>query len=124
MEIQGTPSNSPGVPFNDNYSMQRPGLLLLGGVVYMAFASDCDLTPYRGVVVGVSESMEQITTMWSDESGVGTDQDSQAGIWQSGGGLISDGANQIILGDRQRDRSNSVAREHSARHALRVCCEA
>jgi hypothetical protein len=96
VEIQGTPSNSPGVPFNDNYSMQRPGLLLLGGVVYMAFASDCDLTPYRGVVVGVSESTEQIT-MWSDESGVGTDQDSQAGIWQSGGGLISDGANQIIL---------------------------
>jgi HYDIN/CFA65/VesB-like, Ig-like domain len=97
VEIQGTPSNSPGVPFNDNYSMQRPGLLLLGGVVYMAFASDCDLTPYRGVVVGVSESTAQITTMWSDESGVGTDQDSQAGIWQSGGGLISDGSNQIIL---------------------------
>ncbi len=35
--------------------------------------------------------------MWSDESGVGTDQDSQAGIRQSGGGLVSDGANQIIL---------------------------
>jgi hypothetical protein len=77
--------------------MQRPGLLLLDGVVYMAFASDCDLTPYRGVVVGVSESTDQITTMWSDESGVGTDQDSQAGIWQSGGGLVSDGDNQILL---------------------------
>src|ERR1700683_4375256 len=96
VEIQGPPSNSPGVPFNDNYSMQRPGLLLLGGVVYMGFASDCDLTPYRGVVVGVSESTEQIT-MWSDESGVGTDQDSQAGIWQSGGGLVSNAPNRIIL---------------------------
>jgi hypothetical protein len=97
VEIQGTPSNSPGVPFDDNYAMQRPGLLLLGGVVYMAFASDCDLTPYRGIVVGVSESTASITTMWSDESGVGTDADSQAGIWQSGGGLVSDGANQILL---------------------------
>ena len=42
VEIQGTPSNSPGVPFDDNYAMQRPGLLLLGGVVYIGFASDCD----------------------------------------------------------------------------------
>ena len=97
VEIQGTPNNSPGVPFNDNYAMQRPALLLLGGVVYMGFASDCDLTPYRGIVVGVSESTASITTMWSDESGVGTDANSQAGIWQSGGGLVSDGPNQILL---------------------------
>ncbi len=96
VEIQGTPYNSPGVSFNDNYAMQRPGLLLLGGVIYLAFASDCDLTPYRGIVVGVSETTQQIT-MWSDESGVGTDANSQAGIWQSGGGLVSDGANQILL---------------------------
>jgi hypothetical protein len=96
VEIQGTPSNSPGVPFNDNYAMQRPGLLLLGGVVYMGFASDCDLTPYRGIVAGVSETTQAIT-MWSDESGVGTDANSQAGIWQSGGGLVSDGANQILF---------------------------
>ncbi len=96
VEIQGTPSNTPGVPFDDNYQMQRPGLLLLGGVVYMGFASDCDLTPYRGIVVGVSETTHAIT-MWSDESGVGTDANSQAGIWQGGGGLVSDGANQILF---------------------------
>ncbi len=35
--------------------------------------------------------------MWSDESGVGTDQNSQAGIWQSGGGLVSDIPGRIIL---------------------------
>lgn len=97
VEIQGTPDNTPGVPFDDNYQMQRPGLLLLGGVIYMAFASDCDLAPYRGIVVGVSETPGAITTMWSDESGAGTDANSQAGIWQSGGGLVSDGPNQILL---------------------------
>ena len=96
VEIQGTPDNTPGVPFDDNYQMQRPGLLLLGGVVYMGFASDCDLVPYRGIVVGVSEA-GAITAMWSDESGAGTDANSQAGIWQSGGGLISDGPNEIVL---------------------------
>ena len=92
--------------------------------MYMAFASDCDLTPYRGVVVGVSESTKQITTMWSDESGVGTDQDSQAGIWQSGGGLISDGANQIILATGNGIAPTPSPGEHPARHALRVSCEA
>jgi hypothetical protein len=97
VEITGTPSNTPGVPFNDAFEMQRPGLLLLGGTVYAAFASDCDITPYRGIVAGVSTTTHSLTTMWSDESGVGTDQDSQAGIWQSGGGLVSEGANNIIL---------------------------
>ncbi len=94
--IAGTPYNTPGVPFNENYSQQRPGLLLLNGVVYIAFASDCDITPYRGVVVGVSTATRAIT-MWSDEAGVGTGEDSQAGIWQSGGGLVSDVPGRIIL---------------------------
>jgi hypothetical protein len=97
VEIAGTPVNTPGVPFNESYEAQRPGLLLLGGVIYIAFASDCDITPYRGIVVGVNESSGAITTMWSDESGVGTNENSQAGIWQSGGGLVSDIPGRIIL---------------------------
>ncbi len=95
--IQGTPYNTPGVPFNESFEMQRPGLLLLNGVVYVAFASDCDITPYRGIVVGMSAETGAITTMWSDESGVGTDENSQAGIWQSGGGLVSDLPGRIVL---------------------------
>ena len=35
--------------------------------------------------------------MWSDESGVGTDENSEAGIWQSGGGLVSDLPGRIVL---------------------------
>ncbi len=97
VEITGTPYNTPGVAFNQAYALQRTGLLLLGNTVYMAFASDCDVTPYRGIVVGVSTKTHTISTMWSDESGVGTDQDSQAGIWQSGAGLVSDKAKTIIL---------------------------
>ncbi len=94
--IAGTPGNTPGVPFNESYSQQRPALLLLNGVVYIAFASDCDITPYRGIVVGVNTSTRELT-MWSDEAGVGTGEDSQAGIWQSGGGLVSDIPGRIIL---------------------------
>jgi len=95
--MTGTPSNTPTVPFDDSLAQQRPGLLLLGGTVYAGFASDCDITPYRGVVVGVSTSSHTVTSMWSDESGIGTDQDSQAGIWQSGDGLVSVAPDNIIL---------------------------
>ncbi|HTT86188.1 MAG TPA: PQQ-binding-like beta-propeller repeat protein, partial [Acidimicrobiales bacterium] len=97
VELQGTPDNTPGVPFTDYNELQRPALLLLGGVVYMAFASDCDDTPYRGIVIGVSTTTHAITAMWSDEAGSGTDENSQSGIWQSGGGLVSDGKDQILL---------------------------
>src|SRR5580658_2545875 len=97
VEIEGTPDNTPGVPDTDSTELQRPALLLLGGVVYAAFAGDCDNPPYRGLVIGVSTTAHDITAMWSDEAGAGTDQDSQSGIWQSGGGLVSDGPDQIIL---------------------------
>ena len=96
VSITGTPSNTPGVPFNESYQQQRPALLLLNGAVYIAFASDCDITPYRGIVVGVNTATRAIT-MWSDEAGVGTGEDSQAGIWQSGAGLVSDIPGRIIL---------------------------
>jgi hypothetical protein len=97
VEIAGTPDNTPGVPFTDYSELQRPALLLLGGVVYAAFSGDCDDSPYRGIVAGVSTTTHAITTMWSDEAGAGTDKASQSGIWQSGGGLVSDGANRIFL---------------------------
>jgi outer membrane protein assembly factor BamB len=97
VQISGTPYNTPGVPFNEGFAMQRPGLLLLNGVVYAAFASNCDITPYRGIVVGYSAATGAQTSMWSDESGVGTDESSEAGIWQSGGGLVSDIPGRIVL---------------------------
>jgi hypothetical protein len=95
--ISGTPYNTPGIPFNQGYALQRPGLLLLDGTVYMAFASDCDITPYRGIVAGVSTTTHAVTSLWSDESGVGTSASSQAGIWQSGAGLVSDETGRIVL---------------------------
>ena len=97
VEITGTPYNTPGIPFNDATEEQRPALLLLNGTVYVAFASDCDADPYRGIVVGVNTSTQAVATMWSDESGIGTNEYSQSGIWQSGAGLVSDEPNRIIL---------------------------
>jgi hypothetical protein len=91
--IGGHPSNDPTGTFNPATQGQRPGLLLLGGVVYAAFGSHCDYGTYRGYVAGVSTAGTQ-TALWSTETG---SANNGAGIWSSGGGLVSDGAGQIIV---------------------------
>ncbi|SKB90962.1 LGFP repeat-containing protein [Arthrobacter sp. 49Tsu3.1M3] len=91
--IDGAPTNDPSRPFNAMTAMQRPGLLLMNGVVYAGFASHCDYTPFVGYVVGVSTAGRQ-TTMWATESG---NANAEGGIWQSGGGLVSDGPGQILF---------------------------
>jgi hypothetical protein len=91
--IDGAPTNDPTRPFNAMTQMQRPALLLLAGVVYAAFGGHCDYSPYVGYVVGVSTSGHQ-TTMWATESGT---SNAGGGIWQSGGGLASDGPGQILF---------------------------
>jgi hypothetical protein len=91
--IQGTAANDPSLTFFPRHQLQRPGLLLLGGTVYTAFGAHCDIPSWQGWVAGVSES-GKLTTLWTtDSSGTG----SGAGIWMAGGGLVSDGPNQILF---------------------------
>jgi hypothetical protein len=89
LEISGTAENIAGVTLVGNKQLQRPALLMMEGVVYAAFGSHCDFTPYSGLIVGVATS-GHLTTKWAVSSEGGS-------IWQSGGGLISDGAKQILF---------------------------
>lgn len=91
--IQGTADNNPDQTFSPSTQNQRPGLLLLNGVVYAAFGSVCDITPFQGWVIGVSTA-GSITTRWVDLSGSNT---SGAGIWMAGSALVSDGPGQILF---------------------------
>jgi hypothetical protein len=92
--INGTADNDPSVTFNPEYEQQRPGLLLLNGVVYMAFGGHCDAPPWTGWVIGVNVSSPtpKITAMWEDNSA-----QNGAGIWQSGVGITSDGPNTLLV---------------------------
>ena len=92
-KIVGTPSNDPAHPFRPYDVNQRAGLLLMDGSVYMAFGSQCDYGTYVGWVAGVNTAT-QATSVWSDEVGATS---TMAGIWQSGGGLVSDGPGRIFL---------------------------
>ncbi len=91
VQLSGAAQNAPGQEFHPKTELQRPGLLLMGGVVYAAFGSDCDTPPWQGWVFGVSTGGAVKARWVSDETGDG------AGIWQSGAGLTSDGPGTMLL---------------------------
>ena len=90
--IQGHPSDNPNITFHPGFELERPGALLLHGMVFAAFGSHCDEKPYAGYVVAVN-IRSRATTLWTDESGVAYNQ---GGIWQSGGGMMADRSGQIF----------------------------
>jgi Abnormal spindle-like microcephaly-assoc'd, ASPM-SPD-2-Hydin/PQQ-like domain len=92
-EISGSPANDPNISFQPADQGQRAGLLLLNGFVYASFASHCDNSPWTGFVARINVTSGK-STLWTDEAGV---TDDEAGIWQAGGGLMSDGPGRIIV---------------------------
>ena len=50
--ITGTADNDASTVFQSDYETQRPGLVLVHGVVYAAFSSQCDYLPPSGTYAG------------------------------------------------------------------------
>jgi len=99
VQIQGSADNDSATVFNGQYELQRPGLVLVDGVVYAAFGSLCDDGNWEGWLVGVSESSASITTMWSTEEFVpdtGFEQPG-SGIWQSGSPPVVNSQGDIFV---------------------------
>jgi hypothetical protein len=72
--------------FDSDIHLNRPGLLLLDGNVYIAFGSHCDSGAFHGWIFGHdAHSLTQTSSFSTTPSGV------QGAIWQSGMGLASDG---------------------------------
>ncbi len=101
--IGGTADNDPTHVFTAGDQIQRPGLLLMNGVIYAAFGAHCWIAPEEGWIFGVGavgqSNAGQFTARWSDEAGVPqTNPDGPGGgIWMSGSGLVSDGPGQIVF---------------------------
>jgi hypothetical protein len=93
--IVGDADNAPGTVFNPDWEAQRPGLVLVNGVIYASFGSQCDYGTWQGWVIGVSASTHAITTRWSSEE---NDTGYQgAGIWQSGSAPVVDSNGDIFV---------------------------
>jgi PQQ-like domain len=99
--IQGAADNDPSAIFDATQHLQRPGLLLMDGVVYAAFGGHCDFPPYRGWVVGVNGTSGATTARWTDVALVPPSPPELGkpggGIWQAGGRLVSDAPGDILL---------------------------
>jgi len=79
------------VAFDELLENSRPGILLMNGVVYLAFSSICDKRPYHGWVLGYDETtLAQVSVFNTSPNGIAT------GIWQSGNGIVGDATNGYI----------------------------
>ena len=91
VEMSGAAQNAPGRTFFATDQLQRPGLLLMNGVVYAAFGSHCDHLPWQGWIFGVSTA-GKVTARYVDNT-----TEEGGGIWQSGAGLTSDASGSILF---------------------------
>jgi len=80
------------VVFDPLINLQRAGLLLVGGRVYVAFGSHGDFDPFNGWILGYdAHSLKQVIVYAPDADGSG------GSVWQSGGGPAADDAGNIYL---------------------------
>ncbi|MGC1975460.1 MAG: PQQ-binding-like beta-propeller repeat protein, partial [Candidatus Sulfotelmatobacter sp.] len=95
-KFPGTGDNSSGgdVVFDPAQYKERSGLLLTGGVVYLAWASHCDIRPYTGWIMGYS------ATTLAQQSVINvTPNGNEGAIWGAGGGLTADNLGSIFFLD-------------------------
>ncbi len=85
--------DGPALRFDPNAHLQRPGLLLANGSVYVAFGSHADSPPWYGWLLAYDASD------LSRPAGVFNTSPNQGGssIWQGGRGLAADSAGGIYL---------------------------
>lgn len=80
------------VSFNAQKQNQRPGLLLVNDMVYIAWASHCDWGPYHGWVIGYDKNTLQQKYVYNT-----TPDGYFGGIWMSGGGPAADESGNLYV---------------------------
>ena len=92
LEKAGSPVVIATSGFDPVHQLQRAGLLLLNGRVYIAFGGHCDNPPYHGWIFAYDASTLTQSAVYNDDV-TGAD----SGIWQSGQGLAADSNGDIYV---------------------------
>ncbi len=82
-QVPGTASDAVNgvISFNPLLQMDRPALTLANGVVYLSFASHCDIQPYHGWILGYDQTtLAQKVVFNTSANG------EEGGFWESGCG--------------------------------------
>jgi hypothetical protein len=87
---KGTGSINGSIAFDPLVELQRSGLLLVNGVVYIAWASHGDYGNYHGWIMGYSaQTLKQVAAFNDTPNGY------QGGIWMSGGAPAADAQGNV-----------------------------
>jgi hypothetical protein len=92
--VTGTGDGSSGglVPFDPLRENERSGLVLSNGIVYVAWASHGDITPYHGWVIGFDKStLQRVATFNANPNG------DHSGIWMAGGAPSADSSGNLYF---------------------------
>ena len=89
-QFNGTADGGKKVAFDPLREAQRAGLLVQNGVVYIAWASHCDIGPYHGWTMAYDAVTLQQKTVWNSTPNGGL-----GGFWQAGAGIAAD-ANDVL----------------------------
>src|SRR5207302_637580 len=88
----GAGSFSGRITFDPHHQNQRPGLALVNGVIYIAWASHCDWDPYHGWLLGYdSATLQSLVKYMTTPNG------SKGGIWMSGQAPSADENGNLFL---------------------------
>jgi hypothetical protein len=122
------PAGSTLIPFDAKRHLNRPGLLLDHGVVYVAFSSHADQTPYHGWVFAYAPDTLALRGVFCTspdtvpgQGGSLGDPGSGGGVWQAGVGpsADTDGSVYFLVGNGPlnadvggRDYGDALVRLH------------
>jgi len=88
----GTGEGGATLVFQPKNYKQRPGLLLLNGVIYAAFSSHCDIGTYHGWLMGYDAATLQLDFVYNS-----TPNGNEGSFWQGGAAPAADASGSIYL---------------------------
>jgi hypothetical protein len=97
ISVPGNCEGGSSVAFNPLRENQRPGLVLVNGKVYVAWASHGDNNPYHGWILGYSTAdLSRVAIFNTSPNAAENLSYCRAGIWMSGGAPAADSINNVI----------------------------
>ncbi|MDP9033393.1 MAG: hypothetical protein M3O50_01180 [Myxococcota bacterium] len=104
----GAGSSHGMVSFDPKFNLNRAGLLLWGGNIYIGFASHCDEGAYHGWVLAYdARTLRQSLAFTPSPNG------SKGGIWQGGVGLSADSSGIYVAAGNGSTNPNASPRDLS-----------